>query len=98
MVRIRYVFDRIELAGPLAGDKFFKKIKGVQDLWEVRLEVGNRAIRIFGGIAAGRRICLTKVLDGKKRGSLPTKEYQRLADAVKNHVNKTNERGEVGRS
>jgi Gp49-like protein DUF891 len=81
-----YAFDRIEDAGPRAGDKFFKKIRGVPDLHEVRLEVGNRAIRIFGGIASGGRICLTKVLDGKKKDSLRTEEYRRHARIVKEHV------------
>jgi hypothetical protein len=91
--KLLYVLKRIEATGHLAGDKFFKKINGVDDLWEVRLEVANRAIRIFGSFAPGGRLCLTVVLDGKKTRSLATKEYQRIARVVASHVKDVERKG-----
>ena len=84
--RIDHVFSRIEDAGPWAGDDYLAKIKGVDDLWEAKVDVGNRATRIFGDVAPGSRIVLTKVLDGKKRQSLQTKDYQQYERMVKEHV------------
>ncbi len=91
--RLQFVLNRIEATGHLAGDRYLKKLNGVDDLWEIRVDVANRAIRIFGGFAPNRRLCLTTVLDGKKKRSLATKEYQRIARTVKEHVSKVNRDG-----
>lgn len=84
--RVKFVFDRISDTGHLAGKAIFAKLNGVEDLWEAKVNVGNRAVRIFGGFAPGDRICLTFTLDGKKRQSLPTKEYKRYERMVREHV------------
>lgn len=84
--KVAFVFDHIEATGPLAGKAFFAKVNGVDGLWEAKVNLGNRAVRIFAGFAPGGRICLTTVLDGKKRQTLPTKEYKRYERMVKEHV------------
>jgi len=84
--RIAFVFGRLVDAGHLAGDDYFAKLNAVDDLWEAKIDVGNRAVRIFGDVAPGRRIFLTKVHDGKKRRSLPTKDYKMYERMVKEHV------------
>ena len=53
--------------------QYFKKLKGTEDLWEVRAEFGGDAFRLLGFWDAGRLIILTNGF-AKKTQKTPERE------------------------
>jgi phage-related protein len=83
--RLKHVLIRVEADGTGAGSKYFRKVKAVTGLWEVRVNHATAAYRIFGGFAPGGRLALVRVV-AKKRDSLPMREYKRLEAQVNRYI------------
>lgn len=81
--RIKYVFNRIEDAGRLAGTDYIDKI-GLDlnpPLLEVKIEWKNLAFRIFG-VIVGSRLCLSEVML-KKKQAYSSAQYRALHERAK---------------
>lgn len=76
--RIKYVFNRIEGAGKLAGPDYIYQIDLELDppLLEVKVVWKNLAFRIFG-VSIGRRLCLSEVVL-KKKQAYSSAQYKAL--------------------
>jgi phage-related protein len=53
--------------------QYFKKLEGSSDLWEVRVQIGNDAIRLLGFFDGGRLVVLTNGF-AKKTQKTPARE------------------------
>ena len=58
---------------PLVPLRYFKKLEGTEDIWEVRADFGGDAFRLLGFWDAGRLIILTNVFS-KKTQRTPERE------------------------
>ena len=58
---------------PQVPTQYFKKLEGTSDLWEVRVQLGNDAIRLLGFFDGGRLVVLTNGF-AKKTQKTPTRE------------------------
>lgn len=57
-------------------ERYFKKLAGSDDIWEVRVRCGARFIRIFGFYAAGSSLVLSHGI-AKKSRKIPAQDIQR---------------------
>jgi phage-related protein len=68
---------------PVIPKQYFKKLVGTEDLWEVRIRLGNNSFRLLGFFDGGKLIVLTSGF-AKKTQKTPAKEIklaeQRMQD------------------
>jgi phage-related protein len=83
--RVAWVLRLIEELD-LVPRQYFKKLVGAQDIWEVRVQAGNNAIRLLGFFFGSRFLVLTNAF-AKKTPKVPAKEIalaeQRKRDYLK---------------
>jgi phage-related protein len=73
---------------PFVPEEYFKKLRGTDDLWEVRAQSSRRSLRFLGFFFKGNLIVLTNGFD-KKSQKTPKSEIdlgeRRRADYFKRH-------------
>jgi len=65
--------------------KYFKKMTGTNDLWEVRVQSGNNIFRILGFIEKNSFVILNHAFQ-KKTQKTPKKEIAIAEDRKKDHL------------
>ena len=70
--KIAFVLDLIEQID-IVPRKFFKKLKGTDDIWEVRVQQGNNIFRILG-FFDGKDLVVLNHAFTKKSQKIPQKE------------------------
>ena len=70
--KIAFVLDLIE-QNDIVPRKFFKKLKGTDDIWEVRIQHGNNTFRILG-FFDGKDLVVLNHAFTKKTQKIPKKE------------------------
>jgi phage-related protein len=70
--KIAFVFDLIEQTD-IVPRKYFKKLKGTDDIWEVRVQQGNNIFRILGFFEEEDLVILNHAFT-KKSQKIPQKE------------------------
>ena len=70
--KIAFVLDLIEQID-IVPRKYFKKLKGTDDIWEVRVQQGNNIFRILG-FFDGKDIVVLNHAFTKKSQKIPQKE------------------------
>jgi len=70
--KIAFVLDLIEQID-IVPRKYFKKLKGTDDIWEVRVQQGNNIFRILG-FFDGRDLVVLSHAFTKKSQKIPQKE------------------------
>lgn len=73
--KIMHVFDMMEFLS-IVPDKFFKKLKGVENIYEIRVITHFKSIRILGFMHKGNLIVLTHAFI-KKSQKTPKTEIER---------------------
>lgn len=70
---------------PMIPEQYFKKLDGTDDLWEIRVDLGNNAVRFLGFWDAGNLIILT---DGfvKKTQKTPRTEIAIATERKHNYL------------
>jgi phage-related protein len=58
---------------PFVPKQYFKKLKGTDDIWEVRVELGNDIFRLLGFFDSGNLVILTNGF-AKKTQKTPANE------------------------
>jgi len=67
--------------------KYFKKLVNTDDIWEVRVRVGNNIFRLLGFIHDRKLIILTNSFQ-KKTQKTPGKEIKLAEQRKKNYLNR----------
>ena len=70
--KISFVLDLIEQID-IVPRKYFKKLKGTDDIWEVRIQHGNNIFRILG-FFDGKNLVILNHAFTKKSQKIPKKE------------------------
>ena len=70
--KISFVLDLIEHID-IVPRKYFKKLKGTDDIWEVRIQHGNNIFRILGFLD-GKNLLILNHAFTKKSQKIPEKE------------------------
>ena len=70
--KIAFVLDLIEQID-IVPRKYFKKLKGTEDIWEVRVQQGNNIFRILGFFDGNDLVVLNHAFT-KKTQKIPQKE------------------------
>ncbi len=70
--KISFVLDLIEQID-IVPRKYFKKLKGTDDIWEVRVQHGNNIFRILGFFDGKDQVILNHAFT-KKTKKIPVKE------------------------
>ena len=70
--KIAFVLDMIEQID-IVPRKYFKKLKGTDDIWEVRVQQGNNIFRILG-FFDGKNLVILNHAFTKKSQNIPQKE------------------------
>ena len=70
--KISFVLDLIEQID-IVPVKYFKKLKGTDDIWEIRVQQGNNIFRILG-FFDGKDLIILNHAFGKKSQKIPQKE------------------------
>jgi phage-related protein len=70
--KISFVFDLIEQID-IVPRKYFKKLKGTDDIWEVRIQHGNNIFRVLG-FFDGKDLVVLNHAFTKKSQKIPKKE------------------------
>ena len=70
--KISFVLDLIEQID-IVPRKYFKKLKGTDDIWEVRVQQGNNIFRILG-FFDGKELVVLNHAFTKKTQKIPKKE------------------------
>jgi len=65
--------------------KYFKKMTGTDDLWEIRVQSGNNIFRILGFLEEGHLVVLNHAFQ-KKTQKTPKKEIAVAEVRKKDHV------------
>lgn len=65
--------------------KYFKKMTGTDDLWEIRVQSGNNIFRILGFLEEGHLVVLNHAFQ-KKTQKTPKKEIAVAEARKKDHV------------
>ncbi len=60
---------------PIVSEQYLKKLDGTDDLWEIRVDMGNHAVRFLGFWDAGNLIVLTNGFT-KKSAKTPRTEVE----------------------
>jgi phage-related protein len=82
--KIFFVLELIETV-PNIPVKFFKKLKGTDDIWEVRVRVGNDIFRLLGFREGNEYIILNHAFT-KKTQKTPTREIEVAERRKKEHI------------
>jgi len=84
--KVLWVLRLVEELDPVPG-QYFKKLVNSEDIWEVRIQLGNDAFRLLGFFAQPTLLVLTHGF-AKKTQKTPTKEIatalRRRADYIMN--------------
>ena len=72
---------------PRVPAQYLKKLKGTEDLWEVRAEFGGDAFRLLGFWDAGRLIILTNGF-AKKTQKTPEREIALAEQRRRDHLSR----------
>jgi len=67
--------------------KYFKKLVNTDDLWEVRIQVGNNIFRLLGFLDGESLVILNHAFQ-KKTQKTPKKEIQIAETRKKNYLNR----------
>ena len=70
--KISFVLDLIEQID-IVPSKYFKKLKGTDDIWEIRVQQGNNIFRILG-FFDGKELVVLNHAFTKKSQKIPQKE------------------------
>ena len=70
--KISFVLDLIEHID-IVPSKYFKKLKGTDDIWEIRVQQGNNIFRILGFFDGNELVVLNHAFT-KKSQKIPQKE------------------------
>ena len=81
--KIAFVLDLIEQID-IVPRKFFKKLKGTDDIWEVRVQHGNNIFRILGFFDGNNLLILNHVFV-KKAQKTPNKEIAVAEERKRNY-------------
>ena len=72
--------------------KYFKELVNTQDIWEVRVGLGNNIFRILGFIENSELIILTNLFQ-KKTQKTPSKEIKLAEKRKKEYLNRRKDNG-----
>lgn len=84
--KIAFVLDLIEQIN-IVPRKYFKKLLGTDDIWEVRVQHGNNIFRILGFFDGKDLVILTHAF-AKKSQRIPQKEIVVAEKRKRNYLNK----------
>jgi phage-related protein len=83
--KISFVLDLIEQID-IVPIKYFKKLKGTDDIWEIRVQHGNNIFRIFG-FFDGKELVILNHAFTKKSQKIPLKEIDIAEKRKRNYFN-----------
>ena len=81
--KISFVLDIVEQTD-IVPRKYFKKLKGTDDLWEVRVQHGNNIFRILGFFDGNELVILNHGFT-KKSQKIPQKEISTAEKRKRNY-------------
>ena len=84
--KIAFVLDLIEQI-VIVPRKYFKKLKGADDIWEIRVQQGNNIFRILG-FFDGKDLVVLNHAFTKKSQKIPQKEIALAEKRKRNYFNK----------
>ena len=84
--KISFVLDLIEQID-IVPRKYFKKLKGTDDIWEVRIQHGNNIFRILG-FFDGKDLVVLNHAFTKKSQKIPQKEIAVAEKRKRNYFKK----------
>jgi phage-related protein len=84
--KISFVLDLIEQID-IVPSKYFKKLKGTYDIWEIRVQQGNNIFRVLGFFDGNDLVVLNHALS-KKSQKIPQKEIAVAEKRKRNYFNK----------
>ena len=84
--KISFVLDLIEQID-IVPSKYFKKLKGTDDIWEVRIQQGNNIFRVLG-FFDGKDLVVLNHAFTKKSQKIPQKEIAVAEKRKRNYFNK----------
>lgn len=83
--KISFVLDLIEQID-IVPIKYFKKLKGTDDIWEIRVQHGNNIFRILG-FFDGKELVILNHAFTKKSQKIPLKEINIAEKRKRNYFN-----------
>jgi len=84
--KVAWTLQLIEDVQPVP-TKYFKKLVNTDDIWEVRVQVGNNIFRLLGFMDGENLIILNHAFQ-KKTQKTPAKEIQIAEARKKNYLNR----------
>jgi phage-related protein len=84
--KISFVLDLIEQID-IVPSKYFKKLKGTDDIWEIRVQQGNNIFRVLGFFDGNDLVVLNHAFT-KKSQKIPQKEIAVAEKRKRNYFNK----------
>ena len=84
VTKIAWVLKVIRDINPIPSN-YFKKLVNTDDIWEVRVNVGNNTFRLLGFFSGNDLIILTNSFQ-KKSQKIPTKEIRLAERRKQNHL------------
>ena len=84
--KIAFVLDLVEQID-IVPRKYFKKLKGADDIWEIRVQQGNNIFRILG-FFDGKDLVVLNHAFTKKSQKIPQKEIALAEKRKRNYFNK----------
>ena len=84
--KISFVLDLIERID-IVPSKYFKKLKGTDDIWEVRVQQGNNIFRVLGFFDGNDLVVLNHAFT-KKSQKIPKKEIAVAEKRKRNYFTK----------
>jgi len=84
--KISFVLDLIEQID-IVPSKYFKKLKGTDDIWEIRVQHGNNIFRILG-FFDGKDLVILNHAFTKKSQKIPQKEISVAEKRKQNYYSK----------
>ena len=82
--KIAFVLDLIEQID-IVPRKYFKKLKGADDIWEVRVQQGNNIFRVLG-FFDGKELVVLNHAFTKKSQKIPQKEIAVAEKRKRNYL------------
>ena len=84
--KISFVLDLIEQID-IVPSKYFKKLKGTDDIWEIRVQQGNNIFRVLGFFDGNDLIVLNHAFT-KKSQKIPKREIAIAEKRKRNYFSK----------
>ena len=84
VTKIAWVLKVIRDINPIPSN-YFKKLVNTDDIWEIRVNVGNNTFRLLGFFSGNDLIILTNLFQ-KKSQKTPTKEIRLAERRKQNHL------------